>query len=206
MKRWRKIWLIVWWSVLIAWWAWAWLTKTWIIPNWFDIKLLCPGNYCIDCHWVGFYEWDFPQIDWKECCEWSYRTIEKTDDENDYNDGSNIINNEWITQSTSEDTSIFGQPSSENLRKDPDPSIYAVAKPIIYLYPTAERKVNVILWTPENLSHTYPKYSSEKWRNVIAQPNGNLEDIETWRKLYALYREWKSDNKTNFDEWFVVAW
>ena len=81
-----------------------------------------------------------------------------------------------------------------------------VHKPIIYLYPTTETKVHVELWTPQNLSHTYPKYNPEKWRNVIAEPNGDLEDMDTWRKLYALYREWKSDNETNFDEWFVVAW
>ena len=79
-------------------------------------------------------------------------------------------------------------------------------KPIIYLYPTSESEIHVNLWAPENLYHTYPKYNSKKWWNVIAQPNGDLEDIETWRKLYALYREWKSDNETNFDEWFVVAW
>jgi len=81
-----------------------------------------------------------------------------------------------------------------------------LAKPIIYLYPTEETQINVELWSPENLSHTYPKYNSEKWWNVIAQPNWDLEDMDTWRKLYALYREWKSDNETNFDEWFVVAW
>ena len=86
------------------------------------------------------------------------------------------------------------------------PSYIRYYKPIIYLYPTSESEIHVNLWTPENLSHTYPKYNSEKWRNVIAQPNGDLEDIETWRKLYALYREWKSNNETNFDEWFVVAW
>ena len=79
-------------------------------------------------------------------------------------------------------------------------------KPIIYLYPTTETDINVKLWTPENLSHTYPKYNSERWRNVVAQPDGDLEDIDTWRKLYALYREWKSDNEDNFNEWFVVKW
>ena len=79
-------------------------------------------------------------------------------------------------------------------------------KPIIYLYPTTETEVNVKLWKPQNLLHTYPKYNSEKWWNVVAQPNGDLEDMDTWRKLYALYREWKSSNETNFDEWFVVAW
>ena len=79
-------------------------------------------------------------------------------------------------------------------------------KPIIYLYPTVETEINVRLWTLETLSHTYPKYNSEKWWNVIAQPNWDLEDMDTWRKLYALYREWKSDKETNFSEWFVVAW
>ena len=34
----------------------------------------------------------------------------------------------------------------------------------------------------------------------------DLKDIETWRKLYALYREWKTRNETDFDEWFVVEW
>ena len=81
-----------------------------------------------------------------------------------------------------------------------------VMKPIIYLYPTSKIQINVKLWTPENLSHTYPKYNPERWRNIIAQPNWDLKDIDTWRKLYALYREWKSDNATNFDKWFVVAW
>ena len=83
---------------------------------------------------------------------------------------------------------------------------YCFAKPIIYIYPTRETEVNVTLWIPENLLHTYPKYNSEKWRKVIAQPNWDLEDIDSWRKLYALYREWKGSNETNFDEWFVVKW
>jgi len=81
-----------------------------------------------------------------------------------------------------------------------------VDKPIIYIYPIEKTKVNVILWTPENLLHTYPKYNPSRWWSVVAQPNGDLEDIDTWRKLYALYREWKSNIETNFDEWFVVAW
>ena len=155
MKKGLKIWLIAWWSLLVAWWAWAWLTKAWIIPNWFDIELLCSGNKqekpVEELH-TQFMEWDY----------WCY-------------DGPN-----W--------------------------EMVCLDKPIIYLYPTTETQVNVKLWTPENLSHTYPKYNSEKWWNVIAQPNGDLEDIDTWRKLYALYREWKSSNETNFDEWFVVAW
>ena len=83
---------------------------------------------------------------------------------------------------------------------------YCFHKPIIYLYPTEETQINVELWTPKSLSHTYPKYNPEKWRNIIAQPNWDLKDIDTWRKLYALYWEWKNETPTNFNEWFVVAW
>ena len=185
MKKSLKIWLITWASLLVAWWARAWLTKAGVIPNWLDIELLCSWkqtiknarNYvdckkqekiikdnCIDCECQDFAAWSLympPEIDWKRCCEWTYYY-------------------HYI-----------------------DPM---VAKPIIYLYPTQETAVNVKLWNSKNLSHTYPKYNFEKWRNVIAQLNGDLKDIETWRKLYALYREWKSNNETNFDEWFVVAW
>ena len=185
MKKWLKIWLIVWWSLLVAWWARAWLTKVWLIPNWLDIELLCPWKSCIDCQWKNFYKWTTPQINWKECCEWTYKFEE--------NRIYNLIKEGECNQ--------FGAKC-----RVPEITTYHTDKPIIYLYPTAETEVNVKLWTPENLSHTYPKYNFEKWRNVVAQPNGDLEDTDTWRKLYALYREWKSDNETNFDEWFVVAW
>ena len=171
MKKWRKIWVIVWWSLLVTWWAWAWLTKTWVIPNWFDIELLCPWKSCIDCQLRSFSEWEIPQIDWKECCDGTYKTFNSRD----------CLRWSWK-------------------------GCFDYDKPIIYLYPTTETKVNVKLWTPENLLHTYPKYNTEKWWNVIAQPNGDLEDTDTWRKLYALYWEWKSDIETNFDEWFVVEW
>ena len=142
MKKGLKIWLIVWWSLVVTWWARAWLTKAWVIPNWFEIELLCSNkekeqNILIDSD-IRYSNWDF--------------------------------------------------------------------KPIIYLYPTEETQVNVTLWSPENLSHTYPKYNPNNWRNVVAQPNGDLKDMDTWRKLYALYREWETYNETNFDEWFVVKW
>jgi len=143
MKKGWKIWLITWASVLVAWGAWAWLTKTWIIPNWFDIELLCHDN---------------------------------------------------VKEQDSLDGVIYHYNYSEDF------------KPIIYLYPTEETEINVTLWIPNNLSHTYPKYNPIKWWNVIAQPNGDLEDMDTWRKLYALYREWKIYAEDNFDEWFVVKW
>ena len=163
MKKWLKIWLIVWASVLVAWWVWAWLTKAWVIPNWLWIDALCN---CVDCKWQIFRDWKDFQKSWRNCCNWTYKV------------DSYMI--DWDTD--------------------------MARKPIIYLYPTEKTEVSVTLWTPENLSHTYPKYNPEKWRNVVAQPNGNLEDIDTWRKLYALYREWKSYTEDNFEEWFVVKW
>ena len=145
MKKWLKIWLIAWVSVLVLWWARAGLTKAWVVPNWLDIELLSPWNQKIEK------PYNFRDI-------WGcYRG-------------------------------------------------YCVDKPIIYLYPKQETEINVTLWNPNNLLHTYPKYNSEKWRNVVAQSNGDLEDMDTWRKLYALYREWVTYNEDNFNEWFVVKW
>lgn len=60
-------------------------------------------------------------------------------------------------------------------------------KPIIYLYPTKETEISVKLLKKENITYSYPKYK-DKWQ-VLAQPNGNLQDLSTGRNLYALYYE-----------------
>ena len=67
-------------------------------------------------------------------------------------------------------------------------------KPIIYLYPTEETQVNVQLGYKEKITCSYPKYTTG-W-NVIAQPNGDLKDIDTNKNLYSLYYE--SDNVVEF--------
>ncbi len=209
MKKWLKIWLIIWWSILIAWWARAWLTKTWVIPNWFEIEALCPNtenflknrsviqsNYESDLHDVfsekdnSIKDYNLDQnsnnnLDSKIVIEWD--GIEKP-----------VIEVDWFN--------IMPNLDSRDLVMIENEWEVCEKKPIIYIYPTIETKVNVKLWTPQNLSHTYPKYNHVKWWNVIAQPNWELKDTDTWRKLYSLYREWKSDIETNFDEWFVVAW
>ena len=46
MKKSLKIWLITWAFILIIWWSRVWLTKAWIIPNWFYVWVLSP-NYNI---------------------------------------------------------------------------------------------------------------------------------------------------------------
>ena len=192
MKKSLKIWLITWASILVAWWARAWLTKAWIIPNWFDIEALCS---------------------WLEETVW-IQTVKNAKNYVDCKKQEKIIKDDCVDCECQDFTnwSIIEPPMSENWQwcckwtyyyHDVSPD---VDKPIIYLYPTRETQVNIELWNPKNLLHTYPRYNAEKWRNVVAKPNGDLKDAETWRKLYALYREWKSSNKTNFDEWFVVAW
>lgn len=76
------------------------------------------------------------------------------------------------------------------------------AKPIIYIYPETETEVEIKLGKPENLTCTYPKYN-ESWR-VKAQPNGELTDLNTGRKLYALYWEGKNTVVPDTSEGFVV--
>ncbi|MBR3134771.1 MAG: hypothetical protein IKG56_04845 [Clostridia bacterium] len=75
-------------------------------------------------------------------------------------------------------------------------------KPIIYLYPTAETKVQVELGSPQNLTCSYPKYDSS-W-NVIAKPNGDLIDLSSGRSLYSLYWEGKNNYTQNITEGFCV--
>ena len=70
-----------------------------------------------------------------------------------------------------------------------NPSYISFEKPIIYLYPTEETEISVKLLKDENLTCSYPKYQDE-W-NVLAQPNGDLKDLKTNRKLYSLYYESK---------------
>lgn len=67
-------------------------------------------------------------------------------------------------------------------------------KPIIYLYPEAELEAIVTLGKSEMITTSYPKYTNG-WK-VLAQPNGDLLDLSTNRKLYALYYENK--NSVNF--------
>ena len=94
----------------------------------------------------------------------------------------------------------------ENLKKygvTYDPNNITVDKPIIYLYPTEETRVNVELGKPDALTCSYPKYT-DGW-SVIAKPDGTLTDHDTGRELYSLYYECADDTlSTEFTEGFVV--
>lgn len=77
------------------------------------------------------------------------------------------------------------------------------AKPIIYLYPTTENNVSVQLGKRDKITCSYPKYTTG-W-NVLAQPNGNLRDLDTGKNLYALYYESENDVEFKIEkDGFVV--
>lgn len=62
-------------------------------------------------------------------------------------------------------------------------------KPIIYLYPTTETKLSVKLGNSDQITCSYPQYTTG-W-NVIAKPDGTLTDLDSNKNLYALYYESK---------------
>lgn len=65
-----------------------------------------------------------------------------------------------------------------------------IDKPIIYLYPETEQEVLLELGYKDKITVSYPKY--EKGWRVLAQPNGDLLDLDTNKNLYALYYESKN--------------
>lgn len=82
-------------------------------------------------------------------------------------------------------------------------TFYTVDKPIIYIYPKEETQVNVKLLKEQNITCSYPKYTSDGW-NVIAKPNGDLIELYTNRKLYSLYWEGINTVELKMNEGFVV--
>lgn len=84
-----------------------------------------------------------------------------------------------------------------------DPNNISEDKPIIYLYPTTDAKVSVKLGYSDQLTTVYPTYD-DGWQ-VLAHPDGTLQDLKTGRELYSLYYESKA--VIDFDhtsEGFVV--
>ena len=75
-------------------------------------------------------------------------------------------------------------------------------KPVIYLYPEDEEEVTVKLGKKENLTCTYPKYK-DGWK-VLAEPSGDLIELETGKELYSLYWEGKNNVKHDLTEGFIV--
>lgn len=76
------------------------------------------------------------------------------------------------------------------------------AKPVIYLYPTEEQRIDVNLNYKGEFICTYPEYK-DGWK-VIAQPDGTLINIEDNREYSYLF--WEGISNVNWDitEGFVV--
>ena len=81
--------------------------------------------------------------------------------------------------------------------------VCSAGKPIIYLYPEEETQVSVSLGKKDNITVSYPKYTTG-W-NVTAYPNGDLIDQTTGKKLYSLYYEADTyEDFRNMSEGFIV--
>lgn len=86
--------------------------------------------------------------------------------------------------------------------KPRDPKEIPVEKPVIYLYPEKEMKVNLQLRFNGELTLTYPECKGE-W-TVMAQPNGELTDLRDGASLQYLYYEGQSPSEPSVKSGFVV--
>ncbi len=82
--------------------------------------------------------------------------------------------------------------------------IEAVRKPVVYLYPEKEQDIHVKVNFKGNITHSYPKYSTEKGWNITAQPDGMLIDKNTGKSYPYLFWEGKSLFRYTLNEGFVV--
>ena len=100
---------------------------------------------------------------------------------------------------------LYTSEEFDNIKKfdspyDPNMSL---DKPIIYLYHKKTTETTVKLLNDERITCSYPKYV-DGW-NVLAEPNGDLIDLETGRNLYSLYYESESVKKFSVSkEGFIV--
>ena len=76
-------------------------------------------------------------------------------------------------------------------------------KPVIYLYPKEEMRVNVTLDYDGRFTSTYPSYE-DGW-TVDAAPDGTLTDPGTGRQYYCLFWEGMTDTEYDFSTGFCVA-
>ncbi len=131
----------------------------------------------------------------------------------------NIIKNYLDSKKSIPEKGLYGDKATLSERKRPTIRYFVIsiiiycatgffqiiknfAKPIIYIYTDKEKEVKIKVKNPERLICTYPKYK-DGW-NVLAKPNGDLIDLDTNRKLYALYWEGRNRGKVNFKEGFIV--
>ena len=82
-----------------------------------------------------------------------------------------------------------------------DPNEDVDLKPVLYIYPTEDMNINVVLKNKDNLLTTYPKYNNG-WK-VTAHPNGDLYD-SNGNYYYSLFWDAKDETGIDLSEGFVV--
>jgi hypothetical protein len=75
-------------------------------------------------------------------------------------------------------------------------------KPVIYLYPTEQTDVSVIVKLNGKLTCTYPEYG-EGW-NITAYPDGKIINLSDGREYSYLYWEGVTGTEYDFSKGFVV--
>jgi len=75
-------------------------------------------------------------------------------------------------------------------------------KPVIYLYPTTEQKVDVKLEHSGKLIYTYPEYN-DGW-SVNAKPDGTLTNLSDNKEYSYLFWEGTYNHKWDMSKGFVV--
>lgn len=103
---------------------------------------------------------------------------------------------------TGNTTNVKSNNKSNTVTRPSNSAVQIIDKPIIYLYPQETTELTIKLGNSEKITCSYPKYEDE-WK-VIAEPDGTLTDVETQRKLYALYWEGKELEAPEMTEGFVV--
>ena len=147
---------------------------------------------------------DFEDVEEDNFIEESNNDFEDVEEDNFVEDTNNDFEDaredDFIEES---DNGNIGEADDECVNDyKPDFSHIDIKKPIIYLYPQKELNLSVKLGYPEKITCSYPRYKNG-W-NVKAKPDGTLIDLNTGKKLYALYWEGVNTNKSDIKEGFVV--
>ena len=109
-------------------------------------------------------------------------------------------NNSWPTDTYDYSTSAWTPPETVETTTVPERPV--TEKPVIYLYPTTDKRVSVKLDYNGALTATYPAYH-DGW-TVQASPDGTLTDPVTGRTYYCLYWEGIDDVEYDLSKGFVI--
>lgn len=106
------------------------------------------------------------------------------------------------SQNNSNEPDSCKNPQQNESNYDSNNTPQVKKKPVIYLYPTSTKEVDVKLDYKGTLTCTYPEYE-DGWK-VMAKPDGTLTNISDGKEYSYLFWEGISDNKWDLSKGFVV--